>query len=162
MTYGVNFGPFPFTPNDASIARIKPLLKEYGEITNVIIYGDRTVTIGFALGARPMPKTRKRLPLIISKRCVGVLMAPFHIKMLGVSACNFCPAIDDNSHTPACEENKKDREKFLTRKVKKLGALKAGRAPPQEEGEISAAHVPLSRTVLSRLDAQLQAGGVRG
>ena len=163
-TYAVNFGPFPFTPTESSLARVKPLLKEYGDITRITIYADRTVTFGFALGDRRMPTTRKRLPLIISGKCVGVLMAPFHIKMMGVKACKFCPAMGDVlAHTPACQVNKDAREQFLVRKNKKTAALAATArgertGPPQmAPGEIPPPLHNPGRHVLARLSGQVEA-----
>ena len=46
--FAINFGPFPFTPTEHTIAKIKPMLKAYGDVTKMIFYSDRTITIGFA------------------------------------------------------------------------------------------------------------------
>ena len=49
-TFGLNVGPFPRAPNDDTVKKFEPLLKMYGDITHIIFYADRTITIGFALG----------------------------------------------------------------------------------------------------------------
>ena len=123
-TFAVNFGPFPFTPTEHTItSKLAPLIKCYGSVTKTLVYADRTVTIGFALEGRSMPTTRKKIPLMVKDKhghkCVGVLMAPFHIKMLGVAeACRFCPAIGDH-HTPACSVNRASAERFKKRRLEK-------------------------------------------
>ena len=67
-----------------------------------------------------------RIQLVKDKhkhKCVGVLMAPFHIKMLGVEdACRFCPAIGNN-HTPACSVNQASAQRFKLRSQAKKGLM---------------------------------------
>ena len=135
--YAVNFGPFPYTPNEHSVAKLKPMLKQYGDITKMIFYADRTITIGFALGDRPMPRSRPRIPLVSNGKALGVLLAPFHIKVMGVRCCRWCPAIADDAHTPACEQNKRDRAGFERRgkrKASQLASVAKGGRPLDSSG----------------------------
>ena len=39
-----------YTHDDTITSEFEPLLKMYGDITHIIFYADRTITIGFALG----------------------------------------------------------------------------------------------------------------
>ena len=66
---------------------------------------------------------RPRIPLVSNGKALGVLVAPFHIKVLGVRCCRWCPAIADDAHTPACEQNKSDPAEFARRGKRKASQL---------------------------------------
>ena len=64
-----------------------------------------------------------RIPLIHNHKTLGVLVAPFHIKIMGAKCCRWCPAIADDAHTPACEPNKNDPNNFRRRQMRKASQL---------------------------------------
>ena len=110
-------GRRPCAPNADTIPQIEPMLRMYGNMTHIVFYADRTVTIGFALGNLPMPIVRKPLYIMHNRVLVGKLDPTHNIRMMGVPCCSFCPGIGDY-HTGECAENKAKQERFLARKKK--------------------------------------------
>ena len=98
------FGPFPFMPTFEMIDKYKGLLTStYGDTTNVIIYKDRTVNVGFALGGRPEPTRKKPLAIAHKGKFMGTLNPIHNIRVLGLTNCLTCCGIGDN-HFEECEK----------------------------------------------------------
>ena len=116
-TFALNIGALPCAPNADTIPQIEPMLRMYGNMTHIVFYADRTVTIGFALGNLPMPIVRKPLYIMHNRVLVGKLDPTHNIRMMGVPCCSFCPGIGEY-HTGECAENKAKQERFLARKKK--------------------------------------------
>ena len=131
MTFGINMGPFPRAPTDATINMIAPLLKMYGTMTHVIYYADHTITMGFALGDLTMPMFRKPIPVIDGGTYAGMLDATHNIRMVGVPNCMFCSGIGEN-HSGACAQNKAKMLSFLKRKQKLAATKGATSAEPHK------------------------------
>ena len=116
-TFAINIGALPCAPNADTIPQIEPMLRMYGNMTHIVFYADRSVTIGFALGNLPMPIVRKPLYIMHNRVLVGKLDPTHNIRMMGVPCCSFCPGIGDY-HTGECAENKAKQKRFLARKKK--------------------------------------------
>ena len=87
----------------------------------------------------------------------GKLQAPGMIKMLGIEACPFCPGVDPNYHTPACETNKADKVAF--EKIKKRRLMQHKKlAEAAERGEA----VRAWPTVIGVSVTPLEDGELRG
>jgi hypothetical protein len=137
------FGPWPFVPTFDTVDKYKGLLTStYGDITNVTIYKDRTVTIGFALGERPMPKQRKPLSIMRYGQFMGTLHPTHNIRMLGVHCCLTCSGIGD-FHGKECEENKRNFQAHMAKKKKlhaQMGARSRGDKEAGEWEKVKATH----------------------
>ena len=116
-TYAFNIGPMPRAPTEDTIKVMAPLLAMYGEITHIIYYADRTITVGVALGNMTMPPFRKPIPLFDGGVYAGKLDPTHNIRLMGVPCCSFCPGIGDY-HSGECATNKEKQEAFLARKKK--------------------------------------------
>ena len=135
-TFGLNVGPFPRAPNDDTVKKFEPLLKMYGDITHIIFYADRTITIGFALGDKTMPKARKPIPIFDGGIFAGALNPVHNIRIVGMQNCSYCPGIGE-FHTGECEKNKAQMQNFLNRKKKTLeagGEVPSKSAKPTRRG----------------------------
>lgn len=133
--YAAVFGPWPFMPTFDTVEQYKGLLTStYGDITNVTIYKDRTITIGFAQGNRPTPTKRKPLAVMRNGTFMGTLNPIHNIRMLGLDNCLTCCGIGA-FHGAECEANKKNFALHMKKK-KKLNAQNGARARgDKEEGE---------------------------
>jgi hypothetical protein len=113
-TYAVRFGPFPFVMNEEKFAKYmyKGAFKIYGAVTRYIFYANRAIVVGFALEGKTPPTRRMKISLIDK----GVYMGNVHPihdinqaamgHAMGISFCDFCPAIFDGAHLHECERNK--------------------------------------------------------
>ena len=141
-TFGLNVGPFPRAPNDDTVKKFEPLLKMYGDITHIIFYADRTITIGFALGDKTMPKARKPIPIFDGGIFAGALNPIHNIRIVGMQNCSYCPGIGE-FHTGECEKNKAQMQNFLKRRKQTVEAA-AERCPPSRPSRRGAASAPAS------------------
>ena len=134
--YAIVFGPWPFMPTFETVDKYKGLLtSSYGNITNVTIYKDRTITIGFALGGRETPQKKKPIRVVHKGQHMGTLHAIHNIRALGLSNCLTCCGIN-GWHGPECEGNKRNFDAHMAKK-KKLHAQSGARARDdgKEDGE---------------------------
>jgi hypothetical protein len=133
-------------------------MRKYGKQTHQIVYGDRSILVGFALVGAPLPPRRYKITCVRKGKYLGSLNPIFQIKPIGVGFCEHCPQMGDGAHTVECGPNKlkADAIKKYQAKRKAKTELTARREEGLEDGELPAAG--RRATVVSRTHTETQRG----